>query len=183
MNFAGYFASKSVEPEIRKRLFRPGVIPFGNYIATYETVFHFGCAFGVTFGNHKSDALRLYSKPGGEDDLLKACALEVSSIKEVCDSESTRMVGLIHGDRIKALDEVWNTLLPADGATDKIAWAFVYGTVLGSQKPDLVERTWLVRIPLEEAKRTTKKLLREWLVNNKVAHEFLTDYFNTHPTA
>jgi hypothetical protein len=95
MNFAGYFASKSTEPETKKRLLRPNIIPFGNYITTYSTVLYFGCALGVTFANYKEAALRLYSNAGHEDDLLKSCSMNVTSIKEVCNSESARMASII----------------------------------------------------------------------------------------
>ena len=180
MNFAGYFAARSMEPEIKKRLFRPNVVLFGNYIATYSTAVYFGCALGVTFANHKEEALRLYSNPGHEEGLLKSCSMNVSSIKEVCDLESGRMMSIMHENRVlpKALDVIWNTPLPAKGATDKVAWAFVYGTILGSQNPGMIERTWTGESTLEEAKHTTKKLLHEWLVNNNLAHGFLMDYFN-----
>jgi hypothetical protein len=183
VNFAGYFAAKSLEPEIKKRLFGRKEVLFGNYIATYQTVFYFGCALGVTFKNHKESALRLYSRPGNEEGLLKSCSINVSSVQEICDAERDRIISVIHKNRAqpKALDEIWNTPMPAEQASDLIAWAFVYGTVLGSQNPEVVERTWPVegRPSLEEAKRTSKALLREWLTNNKIPHDFLTDYFNT----
>jgi hypothetical protein len=181
MNFAGYFAAKSMEPEIKKRLFRPNVVRFGNYMATYSVAISFGCALGVTFANHKEEALRLYSNPGHEEGLLEICPTNVSSIKEVCDLERDRMMSMIHRNRAlpKALDVIWNTPLPAKGATDKVAWAFIYGTILGSQNPGMVERTWTGDSTLEEAKHNAKNLLREWLRINNVAHGFLRDYFNT----
>jgi hypothetical protein len=179
MNFAAYFAGKSIEPEIRKRLFRPDVVMFGNYIATYSTAIYFGSAFGITFANHKDEALRLYSNAGHEAPLLESCSLDVSSIKEICDAEDRRMRAIMHQNRTTplALDAIWNAPIPANDATKMVAWAFVYSTILGSRRSEMIEQTWDGPCPLEEAKRVTKKLLKDWLTDNNIRHGFLTSYF------
>jgi hypothetical protein len=187
VNLAGYMAAKIVEPEIKKKFFG-AFVPFGAYMSCYSASFHSGCALGCVLADHKQAAFRLFSGEGAEDGIVQSFPVDnILSLDEFVDREQMRIQNLIVEQmRIQNLiveqkpptiDELLSYPFYDPAKVDElIAAAFIYGVVLGCQRPSVVEKTWDSEQTLEEGKQNMKQFLREWISNVASCPELLPDY-------